>query len=307
MKDKYNIGSDLYCAIFDKVESFFINKFPDFNFNKVLTEEEFKRRRPSFTSYRKNLEGKYIMTDSTLLEITIFLLNYERIKEGKIKEEISDNGVSTSKEICENILKKARGLKKEMDSIPHYLSNLLCYYNFSDLSSSKLINKKSGYLVKSPLKEELDGYYSFCFRETLNSYSEIEKTPESIMILSAFVLEDLILCIEKIKKKLVPKRGNSGKESKILMNIILGIAYIFFKCTGEKPNIKRSGSSLSKKHRFNQIVLEFENKFKVQFNYIYAQKQIENTIFENEKELSDEEILEEIESMVDEHVSDSEL
>jgi len=304
---KYNLGSDLYHYIQEKVKSFFIEKFPDFNFIRVITEEEHERDILKMQESSLNSDGTLTIIDNGLIYLSRMLLHYEEFKDPEVKKEILSNGVAESKKICAGITKKAKNLRKEIDLIGGnpYLNDLFYSSKFSN--PLELINERNGYSIKNPLEKKSDGFYSLDFRKTLKSYSEIKKSPETIMLLSSFILNDLLICMEKLEKKHNPKRGNPGKEAMFLNNIVLGLAFVFYKCNGEKPTIKRSGSSLSEKHFFNKLVLDFESEFNIQFNYQSAQEQIEQTDFFDKDSFSNEELLEYYERCAEEYDSDSEI
>lgn len=201
------------------------------------------------------------------------LILYEKVKTDK-KIQVENISVDESKALCESIIKNANKLKKEIECIA--ITYPLKYFAgnpvFSDTSG--LINKLSRHKIKNPIDNTSP--YSQCLSKTFKSYSEIEKSHESILILSAFILNDLIESMKELKTQHRPRKGNAGRVTRHLNEIIICLGYIFFECKGERPEIKRNGSGLSEKYEFSKMILDFEDEFDVSFNYSYAQKKLES-------------------------------
>jgi len=260
-----NLKEDHQGELVKKLVLYFKEEFPTYNFNQIMTKEEYEKR--SWIKCTKNKDGSYTKTDKEIFWLSFFLLDYYK------KQNNSElNTVAEANKICKDIIKRSKQLEKEISRISNTETIAFSGPMTSKFSnSSKLISQNSVYSLKNPVNKTNSPLLTKTFVDTINAYSEIEKTPEKILILSECVINDLVECFTQLEKIFTPKKGAKGRCEDSRKDIAILLGQIFCKCTGERPDIKRSGDDLSENHRFNKFFKDFIEEFNVQFTFSESQ------------------------------------
>ena len=257
----------------EKLEGLVKKEFPNYKLRRDVSDNG-GWIESGMSEYEKDETGAEVKVDTNILRLSQYIDYYFRSKEN------NGSNISDTKSICKDIVKQAKKLQKKVDGVAINTSITFGGFMWNTFSDpSKLINKKSSLKMKHPFDLEKTSFVGTNFINVLNSYAEIEKTPEKILILTQFVISDLIECFNRINNKFVAMKGQKSKPMDIRPSIIITLGNIYYESTGEIPNIKRSGDGFSKKDKFSRFLSDFSEEFGVMFDIKKSQEIIRNNKF----------------------------